>query len=476
MEIPQFNILVVDDTPDNLRLLVNVLTEQGYKVRPVLSGRLALVAVEGLLPDLILLDINMPELDGYEVCRQLKASDRTRDIPVIFLSAMHDVFDKVQAFAVGGIDYVTKPFQVEEVLVRIKTHLALRSLQTSLEQKNIILEQTLQELKTMQTQLIQSEKLATLGQLVANVAHEMNTPLGVIHSSVENITEFFNHNLESLPHFLQALSPEHQQDFFNLLRQSIQAIPIVSTLSSKERRQFKRVLQQHLEERAIATAETVADTLTDMGINNICPFESLLRSDQSQSILTTVYQLISLHKSARAIATATNRASKVVLALKTYAHQDFVGKKIEANLVAGIETALTLYYSQMKHGVEVIRNYAQVPPIVCFPDELNQVWANLIQNALYAMNYRGTLTITIAQWEQSIVISITDSGKGIPLDLQSRIFEPFFTTKPMGEGSGLGLSIVKKILDKHEGHITVESIPGITTFSVILPIVTKGDG
>ncbi|HEY9806850.1 MAG TPA: response regulator, partial [Candidatus Obscuribacterales bacterium] len=118
-----FSILVVDDTPDNLRLLVGLLSAQGYKIRPVTSGKMALSAAQGMPPDLILLDINMPEMNGYQVCEKLKADPRTHDIPVIFFSALNDLFDKVKAFAIGGIDYITKPFQVEEVLARINTHL-----------------------------------------------------------------------------------------------------------------------------------------------------------------------------------------------------------------------------------------------------------------------------------------------------------------------------------------------------------------
>src|SRR5919199_2381771 len=130
------NILVVDDTPENLQLLVGMLKEKGYKVRPVPSGELALSGAKIFPPDLILLDIMMPEMDGYEVCSQLKANERTKNIPVIFISAINEVLDKVKAFEVGGVDYITKPFQVEEVLARVKTHLALQELQKSLQDKN----------------------------------------------------------------------------------------------------------------------------------------------------------------------------------------------------------------------------------------------------------------------------------------------------------------------------------------------------
>ncbi|MBF2050647.1 MAG: response regulator [Elainella sp. C42_A2020_010] len=467
----QMNILVVDDTPDSLRLLVGILSEQGYKVRAAPNGRLALSAAQKLPPDLILLDINMPEMDGYEVCRRFKADERTSHIPVIFLSAWSDVFDKVKAFAVGGVDYITKPFQIEEAIARIKTHLTICSLQTKLQQKNEDLIQTLNQLKTTQSQLIQAEKMAALGQLVANVAHEINTPLGAIRSSAEIVNHVLTQNLEQFTRVLQAIDPDHWQLFFALLHQSLESMPLLTGLSSREKRQFKRLLMQKLEACAIADADVVADTLVDIGIyENIDPFLALLRHPHSRQILDTVYQLASLQKSTRTILTATDRAARTVLALKRYVHQDASGRKTETDVVEGIETALTLHLNQIKRGVEVVKNYGDFPTILAFPDELNQVWTNLLSNALYGMDYRGILTITVTRTEDDIRVDITDTGKGIPPELQARIFDPFFTTKPKGEGSGLGLSIVKKIVERHAGRIEVESQPGQTTFSVFLPL------
>ncbi|MGK7872695.1 MAG: adenylate/guanylate cyclase domain-containing protein [Xenococcaceae cyanobacterium] len=135
------NILVVDDTPDNLRLLSVMLTEQGYKVRKALNGQTALKTVRIVPPDLILLDINMPGMNGYEVCQALKADEQTKEIPVIFISALDDVLDKVKAFKVGGVDYITKPFQGEEVLARIENQLTIRQLQKQLQEQNTLLRQ-----------------------------------------------------------------------------------------------------------------------------------------------------------------------------------------------------------------------------------------------------------------------------------------------------------------------------------------------
>lgn len=468
---PQADILVVDDTPDNLRLLVRLLTEQGYKVRPVPSGKLALAAVASRPPDLILLDINMPDMTGYEVCQQLKQDEQTRQIPVIFLSALHEVLDKVTAFAVGGIDYITKPFQVEEVLVRIQTHLEIGALQKNLSQKNETLLQTLHDLQAMQAQLVQSEKLAALGQLVANVAHEMNTPLAAIQSAITTITHFLNQNLEQLPQFFQTLDVDLQQDFFALLQASADVVAGGPHLSSRDKRQYKRQLIQELAARSITHAEAIADHLVDMGIyENLQPFWSLLQTADSQQILNMAYDFACLQKSTQTITAATNRAAKVILALKSYARHNQGEQRIAANVITGIETALTLYQHQMKNGIEIVKTYAEIPLILGFPDELNQVWTNLIHNALQAMNYGGILSIEVWPESESVKVNITDTGKGIPLEMQAQIFDPFFTTKPIGEGSGLGLSIVHKIIEKHQGTITVNSVPGQTTFSIRLPI------
>ena len=463
------NILVVDDTLANVRLLVELLTNQGYTVRPARDGLQALSTAQSVPLDLILLDINMPQMDGYEVCTKLKADERTYNIPIIFISALNDVLDKVKAFGVGGVDYITKPFQVEEVLARVETHLALRHLQKSFQAKNEELLNALQQLKATQEELILSEKMAALGQLVAGVAHEINTPLGAINSSVRNIDNFWKNNLEQLPEFFQELSPERQLDFFALLQKSRQQEMMLST---REQRQIKKDLIEQVKSYGVENEAEIANMLVNLGVYEEPErFLPLFSELDSQDILRTAYQFGSVQTSIRTIITAVERAAKVVFALKTYARYDQTGEKVEANIIEGIETILTLYHSQTKLGVEVIRNFDRsMPTFRCYPDELNQVWTNLIHNALQAMDNTGTLTIDVMQQDNRASVKITDTGKGISPEIMPKIFQPFFTTKSSGEGSGLGLDIVKKIIEKHQGQIEVESVPGKTTFTVFLPI------
>jgi two-component system sensor histidine kinase/response regulator len=163
------NILVVDDTAENLRLLANMLGEKGYEVRPVTNGRHALQAAERSAPDLVLLDINMPEMDGYEVCRRLKDNEALREIPVIFLTALTETADKLKAFGFGGVDYVSKPFQIDEVLARVKVHIALRRAQSELASNY----ERLRELEKMRDNLFHM------------IVHDMRTPLAVIMGNLD---------------------------------------------------------------------------------------------------------------------------------------------------------------------------------------------------------------------------------------------------------------------------------------------------
>ena len=174
----QNNILIVDDTPENLQVLSKTLSKEGYKVRGAIEGEMAIKAAISSPPDLILLDIKMPDMNGYQVCEKLKINSKTRDIPIIFLSALDEVFDKVKGFELGGVDYITKPFQIEEVLARIEHQLTIQRLQKQLVLQNEVLQTEIQERKKAEERAQAASKAKS--QFLANMSHELRTPLNAI--------------------------------------------------------------------------------------------------------------------------------------------------------------------------------------------------------------------------------------------------------------------------------------------------------
>lgn len=222
------NILIVDDLPNNVRLLSHTLSQEGYEIRGAISGKTAMMGIAADKPDLILLDITMPDMDGFEVCKALKSNPETSDIPIIFISALGEVLDKVKAFEVGGADYITKPFKLGEVLARVNHQLEISRLRTRLSSQNQQLQETLRKLRETQDELLQSEKMAALGSLVAGISHEVNTPMGAAligASTLEQETQKISLSLESndlkrstLEQYLKVATDCSQIVFSNLQR------------------------------------------------------------------------------------------------------------------------------------------------------------------------------------------------------------------------------------------------------------------
>lgn len=346
---------------------------------------------------------------------------------------------------------------------------AVKKSNEALEEYNRSLEDSV---KQRTEKLVQAEKMAALGHLIAGIAHEINTPLGAISSSANTMQKLLTQTLLKMPVLFQTLSPSQCEDFTKLLNRSLHNTTCL--ISAKEQRQKRLALEKIIKDE-FDDANTVADTLVDMGIHdNVTDFLPILKSDKGSQVLEMAYQLSELAKGTKTINLAMERVAKVVFALKSYVHQDNSGEKNSANVIDGMETIITLYQSQIKHGVHLIRQYDDyIPTILCYPDELNQVWTNLIHNALQAMNYQGMLKIGIQYTNNQIVVAIQDSGIGIQQENLDKIFEAFYTTKAAGEGSGLGLHIIKKIIDKHSGSIQVSSEPGCTIFTVKLPATTE---
>ena len=203
-KIAQGNLLVVEDNPTNLSFLFNYLTKSGFKVFVATDGETAIQRVEAAQPDLILLDVMMPGMDGFEVCKRLKNNPSMQDIPVIFMTALSDTLNKVHGFEIGAVDYITKPLYPEEVLSRIQTHLTLRNLQKELQaqnkrliqsqqqekQKALELEQALHKLQQTEVQLIQAEKMSSFGKIAASIAHEINNPVNFIYGNLYHANEY----------------------------------------------------------------------------------------------------------------------------------------------------------------------------------------------------------------------------------------------------------------------------------------------
>jgi signal transduction histidine kinase len=339
-----------------------------------------------------------------------------------------------------------------------------------LDAKNQDLTQALEQLQSAQVELIQAEKMATLGQLVAGIAHEINTPLGAIQASTGNSAKALQGLLEGFTHALEHLPDELQLSFLALLRQCL--VPS-SSLSSMERRPLRSALGQALAQEGLPSHPTQIDGLLDMGIRleTLASIFPVLHSGDRDWMIPLAYNFNRLQHNGNTMRVAVERAGKIVFALKNYSHQDQSPHEQQlVPLTEGIETVLELFHNLLKRGVEVERDYQALPLIPCYVDELMQVWTNLIHNAIQAMNGRGTLKISTRLNDKTALVQITDTGPGISEALQVKIFEPFVTTKSRGEGSGLGLSICKQIMARHGGGISVESHPGKTTFTVALPI------
>ncbi|HTD29414.1 MAG TPA: ATP-binding protein [Xanthomonadaceae bacterium] len=329
--------------------------------------------------------------------------------------------------------------------------------------------QALIDLHQAEAHLVHSEKMASLGQLIAGVAHEINTPIGAIKSSGKNISESIGSSLLGLPKLLIELDDEHRRLFSDLITRASAPRPVLST---REERVIVRHLTERLEALGVDQARHRAGLLTQLqsheSLDDVLP---LLRHPSHQLILETAYGIATITTNADNINTAVDRVAKIIFALKSFSRFGGAQVWVKSDLREGLETVLTIYQNQIKQGIELVRHFDELPLVHCLPDEINQVWTNLIHNALQAMGRTGALTIGLRQEGGDALISIGDTGCGIPPELRERIFDPFFTTKPAGEGTGLGLEIVRKIVEKHGGRISIDSEVGRgSTFIVSLPI------
>lgn len=346
------------------------------------------------------------------------------------------------------------------------------ALEFAVKERTKELNRILEDLQKTQDQLILSEKMATLGQLVAGVAHEINNPLAAIAAFSEQIYNRMGNFGSRLFQIKECFSKYSDEEINEIISWVIELFTIKpKSYNFSESRKAKKKLESIFLDLKIESAYDLADRIVDLGVADfILENENFLPHFKSSPLLELVLSELNTLRSIESIRLAVERTSKIVYSLKSYGRFDRNAAKSEINLVDTIETVLTLYQSKMKSGVECIRLYNAKPTIAGYPDELIQIWTNLIYNALQAMAFKGSLTIQVDEFPAEVVVRVKDNGPGIPTTIQKRIFEPFYTTKEKGEGTGLGLGIVKQsVEERHRGRIQFQSEPGNTEFQVTLP-------
>jgi two-component system, NtrC family, sensor kinase len=389
-DLTDSRILIVDDQADNLRILATVLDLKGYRnVRCVEDSRCAVPVFIEFQPDLVLLDLHMPHLDGVAVMDQLRGLIAADDyVPILVLTGDNTSAARERALTHGAHDFISKPLSRTEVQLRVRNLLQTRSLHVQLKAHNTALEETNRRLREAQSHLVQSEKMASLGQLVAGIAHEINNPLAFVVNSLFLVKEG-----------LDRIGKEPQDEIPSAIRG----------------------------------------------------------------------RLGNLRANIRDASDGTERVKDLVSKLRTFSRLD-EGQFKAVNIHESIESVLLFLRHKLEDRIVVERSFEGPDILECFPGELNQVLMNVIANAIDSIEGAGTVMVSTRLDEGNFVITVRDTGKGIPEEIRSRIFEPFFTTKPVGRGTGLGLAISYGIVEAHHGSINFTSELGKgTEFMLKIP-------
>jgi len=326
-------------------------------------------------------------------------------------------------------------------------------------------------------QLRQQEKLAALGKLSAGLAHELNNPAAAGRRAAQQLREAVEKAQSRTLSLQEGNFSRDQQQLLTALQQEAMACkgPSLDPLAQSDR---EEALIDWLEQQGIDQGWQLAPTLIAAGVDEarLHALAAQITTNDLAKALTWLEATLTVAELVQEVEQSTARISELVKAIKAYSYMDQAPLQ-EMDLHQGLENTLTILQHKLKHGITIKREYDRTLPLICaYGSELNQVWTNLIDNAIAAMNAQGELTIRTARDRTDVLVEIADTGSGIPADIQSRIFEPFFTTKGVGEGSGLGLDVARRIVvQRHKGDIRVSSQPGDTRFQVRLPIQPPKD-
>jgi signal transduction histidine kinase len=350
------------------------------------------------------------------------------------------------------------------------------------------------ELSNAQAQLIQQEKMASLGVMVAGIAHEINTPTSVVSGSAENLSNNLQYIITQI--VSDSIPPATLRRLL-LQAQRVRDLKSGEPLSAIAKLRAGRELVPRLTAPGIIDENEAlarADLLMDLGLNQDQEIVELT-AHSSQPEFQVFRAVVNIDKNLRNMRFALSSILSIVKALKHYSHRDQAEAE-NIDVREGVENTLTVFHNQLKHGILVNRHYEQVSKITCNPGELNQIYSNLLVNSVHAMKGKGSIDIYIRErsidgvldsknvhddkkletllgdkpQNRYVLITLQDSGPGIPAEYQSKIFDPFFTTKAPGEGTGLGLGIIRNVVLKHNGLLAFSSQPGCTRFTIALPV------
>jgi len=486
-------ILIVDDQPSNLRFLSKILLAQGYQVKRAISGQLGLNSAISYPPDLILLDIMMPDMDGYEVCQKLKNTEKTVSIPVIFLSGLDEIENKVKAFKVGAIDYITKPFQIEEVLARIDTQIALQKLQKQLADKNILLQQSQSLLLSILNSSLDriaafiavrdtQNKIVDFQWILVNQSIEQNLDL----SSKDIVGKYL---LEEMPLHRknglfdlyvsvvetgEPLDTEfyYEQEKFGACWLQIVAVKLNDGLAVTSRNITERKKSEQELARSNAELEQfayVASHDLQAPLSTIASYAQLLKERYKNKIdangIKFIDKMIKGSVRMQCLIDDLLEYSRVSRKIKDFEHTD-------CNQILR-EACANLQLSIRKNQAEI--QCCNLPLIMADSYQIMQLFQNLIGNALkYRSEENPVIKISVECQESYWLFSVKDNGIGINSQYYERIFQIFQRLHTQEEyvGTGIGLAICQKIIERHSGRIWVESQVGIgSTFYFTIPII-----